>query len=55
MESNYFRIDVNVELSEEIVQYIFDCWATFVVGDLDLLPNQLPMSYIERGKVCSSG
>jgi hypothetical protein len=47
MENKYFRIDINTNLPEEILQYIFDCWATFVVGDLGLIPSQLPMLLVE--------
>lgn len=39
-----FVIDINTPLSDEIKQYIFDCWVAFITNDLGLLPNQLPMT-----------
>lgn len=39
-----FIIDINVPLSDEITQYIFDCWITFITNDLGLLPTDLPMT-----------
>jgi hypothetical protein len=46
-KNNYFKIEINTNLPQELIEYIFDCWVTFVVGDLGLLPNQLPISYID--------
>ena len=39
-----FIIDINVKLTDEITQYIFDCWIDFVTSDLGLLPADLPMT-----------
>ena len=43
MNGSKFIIEINTVLSEEILEYIFDCWLTFVVNDLGLKPNELPM------------
>lgn len=43
MNGTRFVIDINTPLSQEILEYIFDCWVSFVVGDLGLQPKDLPM------------
>lgn len=36
-------IDINVELTDEVLEYIFDCWVAFVTCDLGYKVNELPM------------
>lgn len=36
-------IDITVELTPEQLEYIFDCWVTFVTQDLGLEANQAIM------------
>jgi hypothetical protein len=43
MTKNRLIIEINTEITQEVLEYIFDCWVTFVVGDLGLKPNELPM------------
>lgn len=41
-----FEIAVNTDLSQEFLEYIFDCWVAFVTNDLGLLPHELPMELV---------
>lgn len=38
-----FVIDVNIELSQELMEYIIDCWTNFVYQDLNLEITDLPI------------
>lgn len=38
-----FVIDVNIELPQEIVEYIMDCWTNFVYQDLNYEITDLPI------------
>ena len=38
------EISPEITLSNEDIEYIFDCWVEFVTQDLGYLPNQLFMS-----------
>lgn len=42
-----FEIEILTELSEELAEYIFDCWTAFVTNDLGLKPNELPITLID--------
>ena len=42
-----FEIEILTELSEELTEYIFDCWVKFVTEDLALKPCELPMTLID--------
>lgn len=35
-----FEIEFSVPLTQELKEYIFDCWVAFVTEDLGLQPNQ---------------
>lgn len=37
------EISPEITLSPEDIEYIFDCWVTFVTEDLGYLPHQLLM------------
>lgn len=43
MKGNYLRIDINVDLPQETLQYIFDCWIDFIICDLGYSPADLPI------------
>lgn len=36
-------IDITADISEETLEYIFDCWVTFVTQDLGLQANEAIM------------
>lgn len=38
----------NDNISEEYIQYILDCWYTFLTGDLGLQPADAPIIYVEE-------
>lgn len=42
-----FVVEVGKDLPEEIVQYILDCWVTFVTQDLGYNVSDLLMLYEE--------
>jgi hypothetical protein len=42
-----FEIEILTELSDELLEYIFDCWVAFVTNDLGLQPNELPITLTE--------
>lgn len=41
------QIDITVPLSDEQIEYIFDCWINFVTLDLGLQPNEAIMHEVE--------
>ena len=43
MENKQIIVDINIELTDEILEDIFDCWVAFVTGDLGFQVNDLPM------------
>ena len=47
MEKRRLTIDINIDLTDEEFEYIFDCWATFVTADLGYKMQDLPMYEIE--------
>lgn len=42
------QIDITAPLSDELKEYIFDCWTTFVTQDLGLEPNEAIMYEVEN-------
>jgi hypothetical protein len=42
---NRFVIDVNIDITQEMVEYIIDCWTNFVYQDLDLNIIDLPIFF----------
>lgn len=38
-----FTIEIMKELTEDELQYIFDCWCEFWCGDFGYLPNEYTM------------
>ena len=42
---NRFVIDVNIDITQELMEYIIDCWTNFVYQDLDLNITDLPIFF----------
>ena len=45
----YFRIDIEKPLTNEQIEYIFDCWISFITNDLGFAPSDLPI-YLQQEK-----
>lgn len=43
-QGHYLKIDFNIDVPTAVVEYIVDCWVTFVTNDLGYTPKDLCMT-----------
>lgn len=43
-QGHYLKIDFNIDVPVAVVEYIVDCWVTFVTNDLGYTPKDLCMT-----------
>jgi hypothetical protein len=47
MKKTVLQIEITCPITPEELQYIFDCWVTFITQDMGFLPSDALMLQIE--------